>query len=86
MINFTAFVDELVKIAQPDIEHAYKPRRRKALRIAGGVGGAIAGGAGGVSLARNLGGKARIAAGAGGALLGALGGKDIGGAAHRALG
>lgn len=86
MINFSSFVDELVKIAQPNIQHAHKPGRRKALKGAGALGGAIAGGSGGVSLTKSLGPKARIAAGTGGAILGALGGKDVGGGLHRALG
>lgn len=86
MIDFSAFADELVKIAQPNVQHAMKPGRRKALKAMGAIGGATAGGAGGLALTRAAGPKGRAAGLVGGALLSGLGGERIGGGLHRALG
>jgi hypothetical protein len=86
MINFRSFREEFVKIAEANVQHAYKGKRRKIIKGVGAAGGAGAGAAAGSSLARTLGRRARIAAALGGAALGGLGGRDVGGGLHRALG
>jgi hypothetical protein len=86
MIDFAAFSDEFQKIAQPNVQHAMKHERRKKLKGVGALGGAIAGAAGGKSVASKLGPKGRILAMLAGAGIGGLGGTDIGAGAHRALG
>jgi len=75
MISFTAFSDELQKIAQYDQQ--YDPD--KGAKIVGALTGMGLGAAGGAKLVgKSLGGKARIPAAVLGALVGGLGGREVG--------
>lgn len=69
MIDFGAFSDELVKIAQD-------PNRKA--KLIGGVAGAGAGAAAANKLVGKAPRKARIAAALTGALVGGLGGREVG--------